>query len=274
MAKKSTETSDAKKKTKEVKKPVAEKTVTGKEKVNVKKKPSVKESSKKKESVVKKTTKKEKEGVVAKKTTKKGKEGVVKKKSSVKESKKKTTKKEKAGVVAKKTTKKGKEGVVKKKPSVKKSKKKTTKKGKEEVTTEKAKKPIEKIKFPMKRGALEIKAPRKKKPRFVRQELSKLKKLKDKWRAPKGVDSKKAEGKRGKGKMPKIGYKNPDIIRGVHPSGFYSVMVHNVGGLNDIDPLKDAAMISATVGRKKRNEIIKSANELKITILNPRKGEV
>jgi len=41
-----------------------------------------------------------------------------------------------------------------------------------------------------------------------------------------------------------------------------------------INGKEEAAIISKQVGRKKRNEIIREANKLKITILNPRKGEI
>ncbi|HIE33641.1 MAG TPA: 50S ribosomal protein L32e [Candidatus Altiarchaeales archaeon] len=114
---------------------------------------------------------------------------------------------------------------------------------------------------------------KKKKPRFVRQESTKLKRLKDKWRRPRGIDSKKHEEKRGKGKIPKIGYKKPNYLRGIHPSGYYPVLIHNVVELSTINPKKEAAIIASSIGRKKRNEIIRIANEKKITILNPRKGE-
>jgi len=133
---------------------------------------------------------------------------------------------------------------------------------------------IEKIKFHEKRDISDILRLRKKKPRFMRQELPKLKRLKDKWRRPRGIDSKKREGKRGKGKLPKIGYKKPAIVRGIHPSGFYPVLVHNVEELTLINPEEEAAIIARAIGRRKRNEIIRSANELNITILNPRKGEL
>ena len=44
--------------------------------------------------------------------------------------------------------------------------------------------------------------------------------------------------------------------------------------LEKVNPEKEGAIIASAVGRKKRNDIIKTANELKVTILNPRKGEL
>lgn len=115
---------------------------------------------------------------------------------------------------------------------------------------------------------------KKEKPRFLRQEFYKKKKLADKWRTPRGIDSKKRIQKRGKGKIPKIGYKKDSIASGIDPSGYYPVRVHNPGELDPIDPKIEAIIISGSVGRKKRNEIIVKANSIGITILNPRKGEV
>lgn len=142
--------------------------------------------------------------------------------------------------------------------------------------------PIEKIKFhgrkslsPEERKNISfIITKKKKKPKFSREEMYKVKKLKDVWRRRRGIDSKMAEEKRGKGKIPEIGYKKPDSLVGIDPSGYYPVPVHNSKELEALNPAREAAIIAGAVGRRKRNEIIKMANDLKITILNPRKGEI
>ena len=118
-----------------------------------------------------------------------------------------------------------------------------------------------------------IKVARKGKPRFTRYELYKCKKLKDVWRTPKGMDGKKKEGKRGKGAMPSIGYRNPGGSYGVI-KGFKAVQVSGLGGFEGIDHTTQAIVISACIGRKKRNVIIEEANKRKIVVLNPRKGEL
>lgn len=171
-----------------------------------------------------------------------------------------------------------KEGIVKKpeekveKPAEKKPEKKPKKEKKPKI--------VEKIKFYGKKvlsGEEKEsirKRFRKEKPRFLRQEFYKKKRLADKWRTPRGIDSKKRIQKRGKGKIPKIGYKKDSIASGIHPSGYYPVRVYNPQGLDPIDPKTEAIIISSGVGRKKRNEIIVKANDIGITILNPRKGEV
>jgi len=143
---------------------------------------------------------------------------------------------------------------------------------------EKKEKVIEKIKFHAKR-ILDRKVfsliyrKKKRKPKFLRQEFGKLKRLKEKWRRPRGIDSKKRVGKRGKGKLPKIGYKKPENLRHLHPSGYRPILIHNVKELENLDPKKEAIVIASAVGRRKRNDIIRIANEKKIAILNPKLSE-
>lgn len=142
--------------------------------------------------------------------------------------------------------------------------------------------PIEKIKFHGRKSLSNeerkrisfIISKKKKKPKFAREEMYKVKKLKDVWRRRRGIDSKAAEEKRGKGKIPEIGYKKPNLLTGIDPSGYYSVLVHNSNELRALNPGRDAIIIASAVGRRKRNEIIRAANDLKVTILNPRTGEI
>ncbi len=115
---------------------------------------------------------------------------------------------------------------------------------------------------------------RDKKPKFLRQQYGMVMRLKKVWRKPKGIDSKLKVEKRGQGHLVKIGYKKPESIRGIHPSGYWTVNIANPKELGNINKETHAAIIFSQVGRKKRNEIIKRANELNIVILNPRKGEI
>ena len=181
---------------------------------------------------------------------------------------------------------KGKKGRVKKKVNAKEVKEKKIEKIKEEKKGKvedlkgkpekekevKKEKRIEKIKFYIKKEGKEGKE-KKKKPKFIRQDFHKNKRLKLKWRRPRGKDSKLRKEKRGKGKTPKIGYKNPKEIRGLI-NGYKPIRIENPKELSKINPKTEAIIISKNVGRKKRNEIIREANKLKITILNPRKGEI
>jgi len=49
------------------------------------------------------------------------------------------------------------------------------------------------------------------------------------------------------------------------------ILVYNLKGLEKINPEKEACRIASNVGKKKKLEIMKKAEELKIRILNPLK---
>jgi large subunit ribosomal protein L32e len=66
----------------------------------------------------------------------------------------------------------------------------------------------------------------------------------------------------------KIGYRGPKLVRGLHPSGFEEVVVYNVEDLQNVDPKRHAVRIAHTVGRRKRAEIIKKAEEIGVRVLN------
>jgi len=114
---------------------------------------------------------------------------------------------------------------------------------------------------------------KRKKPEFIRKRGKVIKRLKLKWRRPKGLHSQLRRHKREAGNMPKSGYGSPRAVRGLHPSGFEDIIIFNVKDLEKIDSEKQACRIASTVGKKKRMEIMKKADEMKIKILNPFKIE-
>ena len=113
----------------------------------------------------------------------------------------------------------------------------------------------------------------KKKPNFIRQSGHAYVRLGDKWRRPRGTHSKLKIKQEGKGFIPNPGYGAPRSMRHKHPSGLGEVMVHNSQEVQKIDPKTQAGRIAASVGRKKKFEIFKKAEEMKIRILNPPKGK-
>ncbi len=68
--------------------------------------------------------------------------------------------------------------------------------------------------------------------------------------------------------MVSTGYKGPKIARGLHPSGYRDILVHNVQEVATIDPNTQAARIAHTVGKKKRTQIIAEARKKKVKVLN------
>ncbi len=107
-------------------------------------------------------------------------------------------------------------------------------------------------------------------PDFVRQESWRYVRIKENWRRPRGIDSKMRLHKKGYPPCPRVGYRTPKLVRGLHPSGYEEVLVYNVEDVKNkvTDPSRQAIRIASTVGRKKRMEIIKLADELGIKVLN------
>jgi len=109
-----------------------------------------------------------------------------------------------------------------------------------------------------------------KKPKFLRPMWEAYKRLKKvKWRRPRGLHSKVRKRMKGKRKIPSPGYGAPKNLRYLHPSGFKEVLVYNLKDLEKVNPEKEAIRIAHTVGKKKRQEIVKKAEEMKIKVLNP-----
>lgn len=86
----------------------------------------------------------------------------------------------------------------------------------------------------------------------------------DKWRKPRGEDM---QQKRDDGAVVAVGYRGPKSIRFTHPSGFKEVMIYSKKDLDMIKPTQ-AGRFASGIGRKKRIDLIKYANEKKVYILN------
>lgn len=112
---------------------------------------------------------------------------------------------------------------------------------------------------------------RRKKPQFLQQGCKNLVRLDKCWRHPRGRHSKLREHEVAKGAWPMPGYGMPRSVRGLHPCGLEEVRIFNADQLLSIKADKQACRIGATVGKKKRVEINKKAQELKIKVLNPPK---
>jgi large subunit ribosomal protein L32e len=102
--------------------------------------------------------------------------------------------------------------------------------------------------------------------RFGKKNIRKKSKAKwDKWRKPRSIDLDRGLQH---GYRPKIGYRTEKEIRGMHPSGYEEVRIENLNSLKTVDPKTQAIRISATVGKRKRNEIVTEANKKGIWVIN------
>ena len=105
-------------------------------------------------------------------------------------------------------------------------------------------------------------------PAFKRQEWFRYSKLGESWRRPKGIHSKMKRSLKRRPPVVDVGFRGPVTARNLHPSGFEEVLIHNIDGLENIDPKKQAVRIGGTVGTKKRIDIQDRADELGIRVLN------
>jgi large subunit ribosomal protein L32e len=104
-------------------------------------------------------------------------------------------------------------------------------------------------------------------PTFARMNYGRTKRgrIGKAWRRPRGHDNKQKTGIGFAPKKPAIGYRQPRSIRGMHPTGFRATMVHNIA---EVTKAQGLITISASVGAKKRADMMKIANERKLRVTN------
>ena len=96
-------------------------------------------------------------------------------------------------------------------------------------------------------------------PAFVRQDAHKHAKLGESWRKPKGIHNKMREHRKGHPACVNHGYRTPVQLRGYNRIGLKPVTVCSVHDLVKVHPKTDYALISRTVGMKKRLAIVRQA---------------
>ncbi len=99
---------------------------------------------------------------------------------------------------------------------------------------------------------------------FIRSKIDR-----DTWRKPRGIHSQARQNKRYRPDNVNVGYRSPKKVRGLHPSGFEEVLVHNPDDLEGLDPDKQAVRVAHSVGMRKRLKIEEKAEEMDLRVLNP-----
>jgi len=110
---------------------------------------------------------------------------------------------------------------------------------------------------------------RSEKPRCIREESWRYKRVKDNWRKPKGIDSKMRKRMKGRPVSPLIGRRSPRNLRNRHPSGLYEVLVCRTEELKTVNPQTHVVRIAGRLGSRKKASILEEARKLGIKILNP-----
>ena len=105
---------------------------------------------------------------------------------------------------------------------------------------------------------------------FKRDGYGKKKQLSDSWRKPRGQHNKQREQKKAKGALPKPGFGSPIAVRGMHPSGYFEVLISSVKELEGVDPKTHAIRIGATVGERTRVGLQEKAIADGFKVLNAR----
>ena len=118
-----------------------------------------------------------------------------------------------------------------------------------------------------------IKALRKKTPKFIRLGAVRGKVDGSKWKKPTGkAGRRKKVLSHKKGASPKIGYGISKKAKHKHTSGMPIIMIANPKEIDNVDPKSQVIKIR-NVGQKKKIEIVEKAMSKNIKIVNVRKPE-
>jgi len=110
---------------------------------------------------------------------------------------------------------------------------------------------------------------KKSKPAFNRENYWRFGRMLTSWRKPRGRTSKLRRKNCYRQKEPTIGYRNPEEIRGLHPSGYEEVYVSTMKELEALKKEEQAARLCGTLGKRKKSAIIEKAEKLGVKVLNP-----
>ncbi len=100
--------------------------------------------------------------------------------------------------------------------------------------------------------------------------LGKKRKKLQKWRKARGMHNKIRDKRRGYSAKPSVGYRTKSGSKG-KVKNLNPVLVHNIKQLNSIK--KGEGAVIAKIGARKKIELLRKAEEMKIHILNIRTGD-
>lgn len=105
-------------------------------------------------------------------------------------------------------------------------------------------------------------------PSFRRQEGHSHVKLKNVWRRPRGRHSKLRMVEKSRGGIPGAGYGSPREVRGLNRLGYREVRVTTPRELEALKPREEMAVLAGSMGKRKREGLLKLASERGIRVAN------
>jgi large subunit ribosomal protein L32e len=106
-------------------------------------------------------------------------------------------------------------------------------------------------------------------PKFHAENAHRWTRISRRWRKVRGIDSYTRQKKKGRLTIVSTGYRTPKAIRHLHPSMYMEVPVYRPADLESLDPDIHAVRIAATVGGRKRQDILERADAKLLRVLNP-----
>ncbi len=96
------------------------------------------------------------------------------------------------------------------------------------------------------------------------------KRVKERWRSQRGIDSKKRVKKKELGATPSIGYKNSEKVRYARPDGSFEVLVHNQNELMAVIQSKGSNVVrfAHDLSSRKRAMLRGIADKNNVRIVN------
>ena len=105
------------------------------------------------------------------------------------------------------------------------------------------------------------------KPKYLRQDAHRVKKLEKKWRRPRGMHSKMRKRLKSYRRNPEIGYGSPKEVKYLNREGLMPVLVKSKKDIENANE-NNILIISRTIGLKKKLEILKQVKSSGLKVEN------